>query len=152
MDPLERETTWYLRDELSAMKADARKLTSGLKIAKKELVSSLKNSYSQATFIAVSGIDEDELSTVGTGAIVADLQLWTNSDFAAEACRGLEKSLLCTERAASIEECRHAVLQTMLIYHGEAGCAHAVAASYRELTRHSEILAQATAKADAAAI
>jgi len=152
MDPLERETTWYLRDELFTMKADSRKLTNGLKIAKKELVSNLKRCYNQARFIAESGIDEDELITVGTGDVVANLFCWTNSDFAEEACRGLEKSLLQTEREASIEECRQAVFQTMLIYHGEADYAHAVATSSREITHHSEILARAAAKADAAAI
>ena len=151
MDPFERENTWYLRDELSAMKSDARKLASGIKIAKKELVSKLKNCYHQAKFIAESGIDEDELITVGNGVIVADLEVWTSSDFAAEACRGLEKSLLQKEREASIGECRQVVAQAMALYGGEEDCADAVATSYREITRHSGILAHSVAKADAAA-
>lgn len=149
MDPVEREKAWYLRDELSAMKADVGKLTRGLRIARKELVTSLKSSYNQAKFIAESGIDEDELLTVGSGAMLADLKEWTTSNFAAEACRGLEKNLLQNEREASIEECRQIVIQTMSLYRGEADCANAVATGYRELTRHSTIFAQSVATTDA---
>ena len=148
MDPSEREEQWYQRHDLANMKTEARALALGIKKHKGQMVSSLQQSYNQASFMCESGVDEDELIQVGNGSIMENLKPWSCGTVAGEACRGIEKSLLRREREGAIKGCREMVIETTALYKEDSACADMVAAGYSQLSRYAVMFAQSVAQAD----
>ena len=151
MDSVEKQDIWYLSEELFRMKIEARALANGICSLKPDMVLNLKDCHNKATFLAESGMAEEDLIGMGNESLAKDLQRFSRNDIAGESCRGLEKTILRRERELVIDECRRHVTETLSIYKGNySACADTIAVGYAEMSRSSTVFAQYSAAADEA--